>query len=160
MIKSKLAALAIVFSAMGATANAEATPDTTFTRFGTWTAPCDAWGVEATCTSTWSPGLAANHVVQDYSIVRTSDQMPLFSGRGLYRLNEGDIDGVWEDSRGTLMDLTGRFVDNSMKVVWVDPQIEIGRSEYTWMDDGLNASDSVLTDSGWRNFMTVDYIQE
>lgn len=160
MTKSKFAALAILSASIAAMANSDAMPDEAFAHFGTWSGPCVARGLEATCTSIWRPGLSADHVVQDYSIVRATDGAPIFAGRGLYRLDEGAIHGVWEDSRGAILDLSGRYDDNSLTVVWVDPQTEIGRSVYTWGDDGLKTMDFVLTDTGWRGFMTVEYPTE
>lgn len=157
MTKSKLAALAILSASIGPVTNSDVTPDAAFAHFGTWSGPCVARGLEATCTSIWRPGLSANHVVQDYSIVLAMDGAPIFAGRGLYRFEEGAIDGVWEDSRGAILDLSGRYDDNSLTIVWVDPQTEIGRSVYTWGDGGLKSTDFVLTDTGWRDFMTIEY---
>lgn len=157
MNKSRLTALAILAASTGPVASADASPDAVFAHFGTWGGPCVARGLQATCTSIWRPGLSANHVVQDYSIVSGSDGATVFAGRGLYRFTEGKVDGVWEDSRGAILDLSGRYDRTSLTVIWVDPQTEIGRSEYTWSGEGLNATDSVLTDTGWRDFMTVAY---
>lgn len=150
-------ALALITFCIDQTALAEEGASMPFAEFGTWSSPCDAWGVAATCTSTWRGGLSADHVVQDYEIVRAADQSPIFTGRGLYRLVDGTVDGVWEDSRGVIQDLSGSYRGDVLRVIWGDAQTEIGRSIYTWEAGALSVQDSVLTDDGWRDFMTIDY---
>lgn len=149
--------LAISLGITGPAAVSEANSERGGFEFGTWSAPCDAWGVPATCSSAWRPGLGANHVIQDYSIVSRADQSPIFAGRGLYQLNGAQVAGVWEDSRGTILELSGSYEDNALEIIWIDPQTEIGRSTYDWESGQLNVSDSVLTDNGWREFMAVTY---
>lgn len=157
MIHSKLSALAILCAAAGLPAQSDLPPDQMFGHFGIWTAPCEMRGVQAVCTSSWQQGLGVNHIVQEYSITVAAGATPIFSGRGLYRLIEGEIDGVWEDSRGAILDLSGHYKDHKLTVIWIDPQTEIGRSEYVWEGAALQVVDSVLTEDGWRDFMTVDY---
>lgn len=158
MKKLKLTAFAVLSGLIGSIAQAEDPapgPDTV--QLGTWTAPCEMRGMEARCTSTWRPGLGARHIVQEYTIVNAMDETPIFSGRGVYALSDGAIKGVWEDSRGAILNLTGQYDEDGMTVIWVDPGAEIGRSEYAWSDGAFHATDSVLTENGWRDFMTVEY---
>ena len=127
---------------------------------GAWTGACDAWGTPATCHSTWRQGLHARHWVQVYTIIRTRDQATLFSGRGLYRLNDEDqADGYWEDSQGSVHPLAGQFEDGALTVTWGSLGTELGRSRYDFRDGTLRVQDEVLDDEGWRVFMTVDYGQ-
>ena len=81
----------------------------------------------------------------------------IFSGRGLYRFTGEDVDGMWEDSQGSVHALTGRAADGTLRIIWGSATTEIGRSVYTRHEDGLSVRDSVLTDDGWRDFMAVDY---
>lgn len=124
---------------------------------GAWSAACDGFGVPATCTSDWRPGQHASHVVQTYAVVRASDGAQIFSGRGLYRITDGKVDGIWEDSRGAILDLAGRFEDQTLSVIWGDASDEIGRSVYTFAPEQMQARDAVLTETGWREFMAIDY---
>ncbi|MFN3212934.1 MAG: hypothetical protein ACE37M_07510 [Henriciella sp.] len=124
---------------------------------GSWSAACDGFGIPATCTSDWQPGQHASHVVQTYAVVRASDGAKIFSGRGLYRLQDGKVDGIWEDSRGAILDLAGRFEDGQLSVIWGDASDEIGRSVYTFSEGEMQARDAVLTETGWREFMAIDY---
>ncbi|MEM7637939.1 MAG: hypothetical protein AAF269_02660 [Pseudomonadota bacterium] len=127
---------------------------------GDWQGACDAWGVPATCTAIWRPGQHESHLVQDYSIVSNKDGTRIFSGRGLYRIIDGEVDGIWEDSRGQILPLGGSFEDDTLTVIWGDATSEIGRSVYRLQADGLAATDSVLTESGWRTFMSIDYARD
>ncbi|MCR9079038.1 MAG: hypothetical protein NXH78_08060 [Hyphomonadaceae bacterium] len=155
-IQSALSAV-LTTACLGQIAVAEETPVEAFTGFGSWSGPCDAWGVQAICTATWRTGLSPVLVVQEYAIVRTEDQAPIFAGRGLYRIVDGEVDGVWEDSRGVIQDLSGSYQHGVLRVIWGEAQTEIGRSVYAWQDGALEARDSVLTDDGWRDFMTIRY---
>lgn len=124
---------------------------------GDWQSPCDAWGTPAICKSTWNVGIHPSHLVQDYSIVTAADGTQIFAGRGLYRIMDGKVDGIWEDSRGQILPLAGTYQDTRLNVIWGEASNEIGRSIYTLDDDGLRVVDSVLTEDGWRPFMTIDY---
>ena len=124
---------------------------------GHWSSDCDAWGVPATCTATWSVGKHQSHLVQDYAISRQADGVQIFAGRGLYRFDNAAVDGVWEDSRGVIQHLSGTYDNGQLKVIWGDAQTEIGRSIYTFDDNVLSVRDAVLTDQGWREFMSIDY---
>ncbi|MEM7327314.1 MAG: hypothetical protein AAF437_01165 [Pseudomonadota bacterium] len=126
-------------------------------RLGDWHSACDAWGVPATCTSRWQQGKHDQHLVQDYAIVRAVDGVQIFAGRGLYRIVNGKVDGFWEDSRGKILSLSGTYEGNVLNVVWGEASDEIGRSVYTLNDRGMRAVDSVLTETGWRAFMAIDY---
>lgn len=148
---------ALITACFSQMAAAEERPPAAFNGFGSWSGPCDAWGVQATCTSTWRSGLNPVLVVQDYAIVGAEDEAPIFAGRGLYRIVDGQVNGVWEDSRGVIQDLSGSYKDGVLRVIWGEAQTEIGRSVYAWEDGSLNAKDSVLTDDGWRDFMTISY---
>ena len=125
--------------------------------FGGWSAACDGFGIPATCTSDWRQGQHASHFVQTYAVVRASDGVQIFSGRGLYRITDGKVDGTWEDSRGAILDLAGRFEDKTLCVIWGDASDEIGRSVYTFTEEEMQARDAVLTETGWREFMAIDY---
>lgn len=149
-----LAALAIIAPAFAA---AEPEPAPSSEMLGSWQSACDAWGTPATCTATWSSGKHPRHLVQDYTIVSVEGGAEIFSGRGLYRVTDGAVDGIWEDSRGQILPLAGRYEDGELNVIWGDAASEIGRSVYTLSDDGLQAVDSVLTEDGWRVFMTIAY---
>ncbi|MEM9232950.1 MAG: hypothetical protein AAGA69_01770 [Pseudomonadota bacterium] len=149
-----LATLAVLSAQM---VNAEDMIPTADTGLGEWHAPCDAWGVPATCTTTWSKGKHDSHLVQEYSIVSVADNVPIFSGRGLYRIVDGQVEGVWEDSRGEILQLAGTYENGTLKVIWGDASSEIGRSVYRFADGRMQARDSVLTDDGWREFMAIDY---
>ena len=153
----KFAYIAALLGAVSLLAEAETNPETAFAGFGTWSAECDAWGVAATCTSAWRRGLAADHVIQDYAIVSRADATPIFSGRGLYRVTGTQVSGIWEDSRGAILELSGRYDAQRLEITWVDPQTEIGRSIYHWDAGQLDVTDAVLTDEGWRVFMSVSY---
>ena len=111
----------------------------------------------AICTSVWKPGQHASHITQDYSIVRQSDQSAMFSGRGVYRIVDGRVDGHWEDSQGSLHTLSGTLDGGALKVIWGSAQTEIGRSEYVVSEGRLDVRDFVLNDEGWRLFMTIHY---
>lgn len=127
---------------------------------GGWQGTCDAWGVPATCTAIWRPGQHESHLVQDYSIVSNEDGTRIFSGRGLYRIVDGKVDGIWEDSRGQILPLGGSFENDTLTVIWGDATSEIGRSFYALQNNQLRATDSVLTDSGWQVFMTIEYARD
>ena len=124
---------------------------------GSWAAACDAWGTPARCHASWRRGLHEHHWVQEYKIVRNHDEATLFSGRGLYRLNSGQIDGYWEDSQGSVHPLAGTVENGQLTVTWGTPDTEQGRSRYDFRDGTLQVQDEVLDDDGWRVFMTVDY---
>jgi hypothetical protein len=124
---------------------------------GTWRGSCDAWGVPAICTSQWRTGLHDNHWIQSYSIVRQADEVVLFSGRGVYRLDSTKVDGFWEDSGGAIHPLAGTYQDNSLSVIWGSADTEIGRSVYTFQNGAMTARDYSLTDTGWRQFMEIHY---
>lgn len=124
---------------------------------GIWTGACDAWGTPATCHSTWRQGLHQDHWIQVYKIVRNSDEATLFSGRGLYRLNDDQADGYWEDSQGSVHPLAGTFEDGALTVTWGTTDTELGRSRYDFRNGVLRVQDEVLDDAGWRVFMVVDY---
>lgn len=126
---------------------------------GQWSAPCDAWGVPATCTSVWTTGKHLSHLVQEYSITRKTDQAQIFAGRGVYRIDGDDVLGTWEDSQGSIHQLAGSYIENVLKVTWGSVATEIGVSEYAFKDDTLSVQDAVLTDHGWRPFMTVSYVR-
>jgi hypothetical protein len=64
---------------------------------------------------------------------------------------------VWEDTRGAILELSGNYDAQTLEIIWVDPQTEIGRSTYSWMSGQLEVTDSVLTETGWRAFMRVSY---
>ncbi len=124
---------------------------------GDWSSACDAWGVAATCTSVWSQGQHARHRVQNYAIVSRADDSQIFAGRGVYHIAADGVEGMWEDSRGVIQAVSGTYENGVLKVMWGDPQTEIGRSVYAFQDDALRVEDSVLTDQGWRAFMTIEY---
>lgn len=150
----------LVLLAVAATAGpalAEPSENTAEIPTGVWSGPCDAWGTPATCTSQWQPGLHKDLRVQEYAIVRQADDAPLFSGRGVYRLEGSSVKGYWEDSQGAIHPLTGSFEDGTVSVIWGMPSSQIGRSTYTFADGGMTARDSALTDDGWRQFMEVKY---
>jgi len=109
------------------------------------------------CSSSWRAGLGADHIIQDYSIVNQTNQVPIFAGRGLYQVTGSEVVGVWEDSRGAILELSGSYADNLLEIIWIDPQTEIGRSTYHWDTGQLDVRDSVLTDNGWQEFMAVTY---
>ena len=149
-----LAAIAIIAPQVVAEAPE---PAPSFEVLGSWQSACDAWGTPATCTAIWSTGKHQSHLVQDYTIVSAEGEAEIFSGRGLYRVVDGAVDGIWEDSRGQILPLAGRYEDGTLNVIWGDASSEIGRSVYTLNGDGLEAVDSVLTEEGWRAFMTIEY---
>lgn len=149
-----LAAIAIIAAPLAA---AEPEPAPSLEVLGSWQSACDAWGTPATCTATWSEGKHKSLLVQDYTIVSVEGEVQIFSGRGLYRVKDGAVDGIWEDSRGQILPLAGRYEGDTLNVIWGDASSEIGRSVYTLSDDGLRAVDSVLTEDGWRPFMTIEY---
>lgn len=124
---------------------------------GHWSQPCDAFGVPARCSSVWSHGKHPSHLVQDYAIVRQSDQAQIFAGRGVYRFEGGQVEGSWEDSQGAIHRLAGTYQDEVLKVTWGSVSTEIGRSEYVHEDGTLSVRDSVLREQGWHQFMAVDY---
>ncbi len=146
---------AVLFMAISANAQDTAPPAAPI--IGSWSSACDAWGTPAVCTSDWSRGLHANHVVQTYSIVRQSDQALLFSGRGVYRIAADGIDGYWEDSQGAIHPLAGSYENDTVAVIWGTPATAMGRSEYAVKDGTLTARDFSLSEDGWREFMTVEY---
>jgi len=154
--KTRILLAAIAISAP-LVAAAETEPAPSFDVLGSWQSACDAWGTPATCTAIWSTGKHQSHLVQDYTIVSVEGEAQIFSGRGLYRVKDGAVDGIWEDSRGQILPLAGRYADGVLNVIWGDASREIGRSVYTLSDEGLQAADSVLTEDGWRPFMTIEY---
>lgn len=150
--------IALVFLPYGMAAADEARPDT-FASFGSWQTSCDAWGVPATCASEWHPGLHASHIVQTYAISRVDTGAQIFAGRGVYQISGGEIEGVWEDSRGDILRLGGTYQDGSLSVIWGEAPGEIGRSTYRFDEGRLSVRDFVLGDDGWRAFMSVDYAE-
>lgn len=152
----RLTFILLATSALVAAPFANATPAPA-TFHGDWQSPCDAWGTPAICTSTWNVGIHASHLVQTYSIVSAADGSQIFAGRGLYRIMDGKVDGIWEDSRGQILPLAGTYQDTKLNVIWGEASNEIGRSVYTLEGDDLQVVDSVLTEDGWRPFMTIDY---
>lgn len=146
--------LALLVLIAAPTASAE--PDQT-RLLGDWQSACDAWGTPATCRATWQRGKHASLVEQHYTIVSAGNGMEIFAGRGLYRIIDGQVDGIWEDSRGQILPLAGTYQDGVLSVIWGEASSEIGRSVYTLNEPTLQAVDSVLTESGWRTFMTIDY---
>lgn len=156
MVKLICAGIIAAGWAIGASAPAKAdTPAAEFV--GDWSSACDAWGVAAVCTSNWHAGKHHSHLVQEYAIRREADGVLIFSGRGLYRFEDTDVDGMWEDSQGAVHELSGSFADGTLRIIWGSAQTEIGRSVYTRDAQGLSVRDSVLTETGWRQFMAVDY---
>ena len=153
---SKLIPVIATLCALFAPVYAAAAP-ASFPLIGDWQGACDAWGAPATCTTVWHPGQHESHLVQNYSIVSDKDGALIFSGRGLYRIVDGKVDGIWEDSRGHILPLGGSFANNTLTVIWGDATSESGRSIYQLQDDQLNVTDSVLVDSGWRSFMRIEY---
>lgn len=137
-----------------AAAEDEATPKSFL---GDWAGPCDAWGVPATCTSKWTRGLHSKHLIQNYSIVREADDALIFAGRGVYQFEGTAVRGAWEGSNGAIHPITGTFDEAALSVIWGTPETEIGRSDYSIVDGQLSVSDFVLSPSGWREFMTVEY---
>jgi len=152
--RALLAIIAVIAPQMAA---ADPEPAPSFAVLGSWQSDCDAWGTLATCTTIWSTGKHQSHLVQDYTIVRAEGGAEIFSGRGLYRVSDGAVDGIWEDSRGQILPLAGRYEDGVLNVIWGEASNEIGRSVYTLNDTGLQAVDSVLTEQGWHAFMTIEY---
>ena len=154
--KTRILLAAIAVSAPQVLAEAPE-PAPSFDVLGSWQSACDAWGTPATCTAIWSTGKHQSHLVQDYTIISAEGGAEIFAGRGLYRVTDGAVDGIWEDSRGQIVPLAGRYEDGTLNVIWGDASSEIGRSVYTLDGDGLQAVDSVLTEEGWRAFMTIEY---
>lgn len=138
---------------MGGAVHAE---DTASPR-GLWEAPCAAWGMAATCRTEWSSGMHDSHTVQTYSIVNAETGDVLFAGRGLYRVDGEQVTGYWEDTTGSVHPLQGSWVSGIFEVIWGTPETEVGRSVYTFNEGELDVVDSVQTDAGWRDFMTVSY---
>ena len=124
---------------------------------GSWGGACDAWGVPARCSSNWTRGLHENHLVQEYRIVREEDGAVIFAGRGVYRIDGSAVRGAWEGSNGAVHPIIGTFENDTLSVVWGTPETEIGRSEYSIVNNALIATDFVLTASGWREFMSIEY---
>jgi len=160
MITHKYVFVAAIFSICGPFAVADADNSSPRDLFGAWSSGCDAWGVPATCQATWSEGLHPSHLVQSYTITRQSDHAQIFAGRGLYRIVDGDVDGTWEDAQGSIHQLSGTFEDGTLNIIWGSAKTEIGRSEYVLSDHTLTVSDSVLTEQGWREFMTIAYARD
>lgn len=138
-----------------ATAEPDGIPNTSF--LGNWSSPCDAWGVPAICTSTWSRGKHNTHIVQEYSIVREADGGQIFAGRGVYQFDGSAVRGAWEGSNGAIHPIVGKYGENSLSVIWGSPETEIGRSEYVINNGKLIVRDLVLTEKEWRVFMTITY---
>lgn len=124
---------------------------------GSWSNDCNAWGTPAVCSSVWTSGKHSSHVIQEYSILSKDGEIPLFSGRGIYRINEEHVDGYWEDSQGAIHPLSGTYKDDKLSVIWGTPQTALGRSEYVFQSGGLTVRDFILSDKGWREFMVVEY---
>ena len=80
-IRTLCASAALLSSSIGF-AGAEENATNAF--LGNWVSSCNAWGVAAYCSSKWSRGLHATHLVQEYKIVREDDGTQVFLGRGVF----------------------------------------------------------------------------
>lgn len=155
--KWAMAAMATVPMSSTALAQAEPGGSDPASLIGDWSGDCDAWGTAATCRSSWSQGLHDDLLVQEYSISNTETGAQIFSGRGVYRIRGGNVDGYWEDSQGAIHPLTGDWTDGVLSVMWGTPATQLGRSRYEAADGQLLAADWGLSEAGWRPFMEVVY---
>lgn len=151
---TRCTSIAFLISLAGV-ATADESPPKSF--LGDWGSACDAWGVSAYCSSRWSEGLHSQHLIQEYKIVREEDGALIFAGRGVYHFEGSAVRGAWEGSNGAIHHIIGTFDDAALRVVWGNPETEIGRSEYSIENGQLHVSDFVLDASGWREFMTIVY---
>jgi hypothetical protein len=125
---------------------------------GHWSAPCDAWGTPAQCDLIWGAGLHPNHLTVKYTISSENDSSMIFSGQGVYRINELGLDGYWSASNGAIHPLKASWKSEGLTTHWGQSSTEQGRSTYQLVGENeLLVTDSVLTKDGWREFMQVQY---
>lgn len=125
---------------------------------GTWISDCDAWGSPAKCKVVWSKGLHKNHLHIDYAIKAAADGSAIFSGAGVYRITSDGLDGYWSDSGGAVHPLRSAWSGDTLTTHWGVAGGAQGRSEYALTEAGaMVVTDWALTESGWRQFMQVEY---
>ncbi|MGB3627467.1 MAG: hypothetical protein WA989_16675 [Henriciella sp.] len=131
--------------------------DTPKDLIGNWQADCDAWGTPALCEVSWSEGLTGDFVEIDYTITSASDGAPIFAGQGVYKIGETDLEGYWSDSGGAVHPLAATWENGTLTTHWGRAGHAQGRSKYELTDTGLRVTDWALTETGWQQFMQVDY---
>lgn len=87
-----------------------------------------------------------------------SGEQQVFEGHVYYEpKSDGNLSGVWFDSRGVSFPVKGTFAGDTLTVLWGNPEQEQGKSVYRLVDSGtLEVTDSVqLKDGTFRQFATA-----
>ena len=75
-----------------------------------------------------------------------------FEAQAYYRIaKDGSISGMWFDSRGYSLPLSGRVDGDVLTVEWGTAEIERGRSSYRLAGDALEVVDEVYAKDGTLN---------
>ncbi|HEX9885039.1 MAG TPA: hypothetical protein VGA70_01050 [Longimicrobiales bacterium] len=128
---------------------------------GSWSGEGTLMGRPGSFHMAWSatevPGV---HSLAFGNAFRSDDgsETPVLSAHATYRTGEdGSVDGVWFDTRGVRIELSGRVDADRLRVEWTAPT-EAGVTVYGWPGNGsVDVVDSVRTAEGVREFGRASY---
>jgi len=125
---------------------------------GQWEASCEFFGSPANCAQTWRPGLHDDLLVMEYRVLAPDDGRQVFAGNLFLKQLDDHLGGYWVDSIGSMHDVHALWNESALESHWGSPATEQGRSRYRLSERGeLQVTDWVLTDDGWREFLSAVY---
>ncbi|MEP2101255.1 MAG: hypothetical protein ABJP02_01375 [Parasphingorhabdus sp.] len=121
---------------------------------GTWRATGNSFYEKAQSKMVWSKTLGDHFYRIDYSFSTTGKAEEGFTGIGHYRMaDRPDVTGYWVDNSGDLHPLNGKVKGDRLRTIWGEAGSKQGLTEYLLLPDGgLQVTDWLLTDDGWREF--------
>lgn len=126
---------------------------------GEWQGEGTLMGRSAEFTMTWTPhGELATLAFSNAFPDSTGAVTPVLDAVAAYRTVRETPEGVWLDSRGVRIEIDWEAPDDSTLVAdWSAPN-ESGRTTYRVVGpDGVEVTDEVRADDGWRTFATARY---
>ena len=153
LLMTALTALSALFPA---TREAPVTHAPTFFEevVGEWRGEGQLFGQPAEFKMIWEFELDRRFVRLTYSIRGAADMKAIAH----YRLREPEtLDGVWVDTRGEILELSGSVTSTALETIWLSPTEE-GRTTYERTGpDSLEVRDYVEDGDGWRLFGQAGY---
>ena len=150
-----MTALTILFPARPGEETAVAYAPTFFEEVvGEWRGEGQLFGRPAEFEMIWEFELDRRFVRLTYSIRGAADMRAIAH----YRLREAEtLDGVWVDTRGEILKLSGSVTSTALEIIWRSPTEE-GRTTYERTGpDSLEVRDYVEDGDGWRLFGQAGY---
>jgi len=131
---------------------------------GDWSGTGELFGTPATFKMSWHEVLSGQffHLQFSNSFKNQNGNTQGIEAKAFYRLDEStESSGYWFDSRGVMFGLKFSIKENQLIVLWGDPEIEEGKTEYRLIDgERIEVKDYVKRNGTFSQFGEAVYTKK